>query len=69
VKNSDLTKLTLAVEQLISRNTELKQQCAALTQAQQQWLEERSQLISKNEMARQKVEAMIFRLRALEPDV
>lgn len=69
MKNSDLAKLTLAVEQLISRNTELKQECAALAQAQQLWLDERTQLISKNEMARQKVEAMIFRLRALEPDV
>lgn len=69
MKTSDLTKLTQAVEQLISRNAELKQQCATLSQAQQQWQEERMQLISKNDLARQKVEAMIFRLRALEPDV
>ena len=69
MKTSDLTRLTQAVEQLIRRNAELKQQCAALTQEQQQWQQERTQLISKNELARQKVEAMIFRLRALEPDV
>lgn len=68
VKTSDLTKLAQAVEQLISRNAELKQQCAALTQAEKDWQQERAQLINKNEVARQKVEAMIFRLKALERD-
>lgn len=68
VETSDLTRLAQAVEQLIRRNAELKQQYAALKQAQHDWQEERAQLINKNEVARQKVEAMIFRLKALERD-
>jgi len=61
VKNIDLQALVQAVEQLIQRNTELKLQNKALR-------EERGQLIAKNEVARQKVEAMISRLKALEQD-
>jgi len=61
VKNTDLQALVLAVEQLIQRNTELKAQNKALR-------EERVLLIEKNEVARQKVEAMISRLKALEQD-
>jgi len=68
VETSDLTKLAQAVEQLIRRNAELKQQYAALKQAQHDWQQERAQLINKNDVARQKVEAMIFRLKALERD-
>ncbi|MDY0249792.1 MAG: TIGR02449 family protein [Pseudomonas sp.] len=61
MKNTDLQALVLAVEQLIQRNTELKAQNKALR-------EERVLLIEKNEVARQKVEAMISRLKALEQD-
>ncbi|MBP7997016.1 MAG: TIGR02449 family protein [Thiopseudomonas sp.] len=61
MKNIDLQALVQAVEQLIQRNTELKLQNKALR-------EERGQLIAKNEVARQKVEAMISRLKALEQD-
>lgn len=61
MKNMDLPALVQAVEQLIQRNTELKLQNKALR-------EERGQLIAKNEVARQKVEAMISRLKALEQD-
>lgn len=68
MKTSELTKLTQAVEQLIREHAELKQNYAALKQAELQWQDERAQLISKNEVARQKVEAMIFRLKALERD-
>ena len=61
MKNTDLQALVQAVEQLIQRNTELKTHNKALR-------EERVQLIEKNEIARQKVEAMISRLKALEQD-
>ncbi len=61
MKSLDLQALVQAVEQLIQRNTELKLQNKALR-------EERGQLIAKNEVARQKVEAMISRLKALEQD-
>ncbi len=68
MKTSDLTKLAQAVELLISRHDELKAKYADLQHAEKEWQEERAQLISKNETARQKVEAMIYRLKALEQD-
>lgn len=61
MKNNDLPALVQAVERLIQRNTELSTQNKALR-------EERGQLIEKNEIAQQKVAAMISRLKALEQD-
>ena len=61
MKSTDLQALVQVVEQLIQRNAELKVQNKALRV-------ERGQLIEKNEIARQKVEAMISRLKALEQD-
>ena len=53
MKNTDLQALVDAVEQLMQRNTELRTQNKTLR-------EERGQLIEKNEIAQQKVAAMIF---------
>ena len=61
MKDTDLQALVEAVEQLIQRNTELRAQNRMLR-------EERGQLIEKNEIAQQKVVAMISRLKALEQD-
>lgn len=61
MKNIDLPALVQAVEQLIQRNTELRTQNKSLR-------EERGQLIEKNQIAQQKVVAMISRLKALEQD-
>lgn len=61
MKSTDLQALVQVVEQLIQRNAELTAQNKALRV-------ERGQLIEKNEIARQKVEAMISRLKALEQD-
>ena len=61
MKSTDLQALVQVVEQLIQRNAELKAQNKALRV-------ERGQPIEKNEIARQKVEAMISRLKALEQD-
>jgi len=62
VKNTALQALVQAVEQLIQRNAELRVQNKMLH-------EERGQLIEKNEIAQQKVVAMISRLKALEQDL
>lgn len=62
MKNTDFQALVQAVEQLIQRNTECRVQNKALR-------EERTQLIEKNEIAQQKVTAMISRLKALEQDL
>ena len=61
MKNTDLQALVDAVEQLMQRNTELRTQNKTLR-------EERGQLIEKNEIAQQKVAAMISRLKALVQD-
>lgn len=68
MKNPDFAALANNVQLLIQRHAELKAQYAALKEAEQHWLEERAQLISKNETARQKVEVMISRLKALEQE-
>lgn len=68
MKKPDFAALAANVQQLIQQHSELKAQYAALKEAEQRWLEERAQLISKNETARQKVEVMISRLKALEQE-
>lgn len=65
---SDFKALQDRVEQLVQQHVELKARYATLKEAEQRWLEERAQLIGKNETARQKVEMMISRLRALEQE-
>ena len=61
MRHTDLQALVQAVEQLIQRNTDLRAQNKNLR-------EERGQLLEKNELAQQKVAAMISRLKALEQD-
>lgn len=62
MKNTDLQALMQAVEHLLARHTELQQQNQILR-------EERGQLIEKNDIAQQKIVAMISRLTALEQDL
>lgn len=61
MQSTDLQALMQAVEQLIQRNADLRTQNKTLR-------EERGQLLEKNEIAQQKVVAMISRLKALEQD-
>ncbi len=61
MRHTDLQALVQAVEQLIQRNADLRAQNKTLR-------EERGQLLEKNEIAQQKVAAMISRLKALEQD-
>ncbi|QEY60213.1 TIGR02449 family protein [Pseudomonas sp. C27(2019)] len=61
MRHTDLPALAQAVEQLIQRNADLRAQNKTLR-------EERGQLLEKNEIAQQKVAAMISRLKALEQD-
>jgi cell division protein ZapB len=53
---------------LINRVEQLKSQNGLLLAQEKTWREERAHLIEKNEIARQKVESMISRLKALEQD-
>ncbi|MFZ2288860.1 MAG: TIGR02449 family protein [Halopseudomonas yangmingensis] len=65
---SDITALAARVNQLIDLCLHLQQQNQHLLSQERHWREERQQLIEKNDLARQKVEAMIIRLKALEHD-
>jgi len=63
---SDLQKLENQIDALIDAVSQLKQENTSLRHQQDNLLVERSQLIEKTELARNRVEAMITRLRSLE---
>ena len=56
------------LDQLIELCQQLKRDNHALRTREDELLEERSQLMKKNDMARQKVETMINRLQALSSE-
>jgi cell division protein ZapB len=58
--------LNRKVDNLISLCDDLDQENRRLKTEATNWQQEREQLIEKNEMARNKVEAMITRLKSLE---
>jgi len=64
----DINTLSERINQLIAVCDQLQQQNRHLVAQERNWREERMQLIEKNDLARQKVEAMILRLKALEHD-
>ncbi|SFM30952.1 cell division protein ZapB [Halopseudomonas pachastrellae] len=64
----DIQALTQRISQLIDLCDQLKLQNQHLQAQERLWRDERLQLIEKNDLARQKVEAMILRLKSLEHD-
>jgi len=68
MEDNDLQALMARLELLINRVEQLKTQNGLLLAQEKTWREERAHLIEKNEIARQKVESMISRLKALEQD-
>ncbi|TDT40159.1 cell division protein ZapB [Halospina denitrificans] len=66
MEQSELEALAARIDQLIERNRQLSAENARLRQAQEEWQQERVQLMQKNDMARHRIEAMITRLRSLE---
>ena len=66
--DTDLQALMNRLELLLKHAEQLKSQNALLLAQEKSWREERAHLIEKNEIARQKVETMISRLKALEQD-
>jgi len=62
----DIQALTQRISQLIDLCDQLKLQNQHLQAQERLWRDERLQLIEKNDLARQKVEAMILRLKSLE---
>ena len=62
----DLRLLEKRIDELIETMGSLKNENSNLRQQKDKLVTERSQLIEKTEMARNRVEAMISRLRSLE---
>jgi len=66
MEQSEVQALADKLDKLIERCQKLEQDNAALRELQDSWNRERAQLLHKNDLAKNKVEAMIGRLRALE---
>lgn len=60
--------LEARVSELLTVCDNYKRQNSSLRAREAQLLEERTQLLKKNDLARVKVEAMITRLKAMEQD-
>jgi cell division protein ZapB len=63
---NQLRELEKKIDELISLCRELNRENQALKADSSGWHQEKQDLIEKNELARNKVEAMIQRLRAME---
>ncbi len=68
MEQPEINTLIEKVDQLIEICDQLQLQNRQLLAQERSWREERLQLIEKNDLARQKVEAMILRLKSLEHD-
>ncbi|MAW29085.1 MAG: TIGR02449 family protein [Gammaproteobacteria bacterium] len=62
----DIKSLEAKVDALIEALDELERRNSMLEADREDWLVERNRLLEKNELAKNKVEAMILRLKALE---
>ena len=62
----DIKSLEAKVDALIEALDELERRNSILELDRENWLVERNRLLEKNELAKNKVEAMILRLKALE---
>ncbi len=66
MKELDLTSLQRKIDKLISANTEMRKQMAAMSVSEARWQAERGKLMQQNDIARRKVNEMIERLQLLE---
>ena len=66
--NEELNRLERQVDNLIALVHLLGNENKALKTQQSNWTVERAKLIEKNELAKNRVESMIDRLKALEKD-
>ena len=66
--SSDLDALEKKIESLIGYCEHLTRENKALRNQQGSWTTERAKLIEKNELAKNRVEGMITRLKSLEQD-
>lgn len=66
--NSQLEALEKKVDELIALCDELYRENSHLKSSQAKWQEERVKLREKNDLARNRVESMISRLKSLEQE-
>lgn len=66
MEQSEVQLLADKLDKLIERFEKLERDNALLRESQDDWNRERAQLMQKNDLAKNKIEAMIGRLRALE---
>jgi cell division protein ZapB len=66
VPNFDLDTLEQQVEELIHTCRQLRDENASLRARQESLVTERAELIEKTELARNRVESMISRLKSME---
>ena len=64
----ELKDLENKIDELIQVCDELERKQAVMHSDQEKWVQERTRLLEKNELAKNKVEAMIMRLKSLEQD-
>ena len=68
MSDKQLKTLTQKIGDLITLCEQLNRENQSLKSGASSWLDEREQLIEKTELARNKVESMITRLKALEQE-
>ena len=66
MKESDFIALDKKINYLVALCQKLTKENRQLRQEEQYWRAEKAKLMEKNDVARNKVEAMIQRLRSLE---
>ena len=64
----DINTLEKRIDELITLCDELESKCRAIETDRENWTQERTSLLEKNEMAKAKIEAMIMCLKSLEQD-
>ena len=64
----ELSNLEKRIDELIAFCDQLERKQESIATEQEKWLQERSRLLEKNELAKTKIEAMIMRLKSLEQD-
>lgn len=64
----EIKDLEAKIDELIQLCDELERKNAILATDKDNWTQERSRLLEKNDLAKTKVEAMIMRLKALEQE-
>ena len=63
---SSLDLLSAEIDRLIDLCRKLADENAALRREREQWSDERKRLVERNDLARDRIETMIVRLKALE---